>query len=124
MLSLLAHYQCTKQFVNAEHTALSNKNDSLLICRYLVLTNNVKPRSESEKQHKSILEDPLVCSGAGFQGSRGAAHAGTQDSPTTPRSECSRRRHAAPRSPHSEVAFMWKAGASQHAAKKRVWRMG
>lgn len=40
------------------------------------------------------------------------------------RSQGGWRRHAAPRSPHSEVAFMWKAGAPQQAAKRGACRMG
>lgn len=45
-------------------------------------------------------------------------------SPTTPGAAFIRLRHAAPHPPHSEAAFMWKAGASPHTAHKRDCRMG
>lgn len=43
-----------------------------------------------------------------------------QDSPDSLTSNLNQRTHAAPRSTHSEAAFTWKAGASQHAARNRA----
>lgn len=123
--SCSTHYQCTNYFTNAEHTALSNKNDSLLFCRYLMLPTMWRQDQKVKSNTKAYWKIPLCTARAGFRGPRRAAHASsTKDSPTTPCSEFSQHRHAAPHSPHSEVAFMWKAGASQYVAKKWNCRVG
>lgn len=87
-------------------------------------------QDQKVKSNKKVqLEHPLGSDQApgALRGSYGAAEPlapAVQDSPGSLTSNLSQRVHTAPRSPHSEAAFMWKAGASQHAAKTRGCRMG
>jgi len=131
LASCLTSHQCTSSLAT-ESPALNNKNDSLLIRRYLILPTTSrqgqKVKSTNTVSQRSLSGGikPSGAAQAGFpRGPRSCSRCRQRmESPTTPRSKPSQHRHTTPRSPHSEVAFMWKAGASQHAARKWDCRRG
>lgn len=94
------------------------------------VTSHLKTRPESEKSLKSwwgLVGPSGLDQAAGVLprlSLRSSPEPLTPGSPTTPGAAFIQPRHAAPHSPHSEAAFMWKAGASPHAAHKRDCRMG